>query len=86
MVQTLPRTAFAGIDKVEPGMQFQANTPAGPRVISIVKVEGDNVTVDANHPLAGVTLNFDVKIVDVRDASPEELSHGHVHSPGGHHH
>ena len=67
-------------------MQFQGNTNQGPRVITVTKVEGDNVTVDANHPLAGQTLNFDVKVVGVRDATAEELSHGHVHGAGGHQH
>ena len=86
MVQAVPRTAFAGVDKIEPGMQFQANTQAGPRLIRVVGVQGDQVTVDANHPLAGQTLNFDVKVVGVRDASAEELSHGHVHGAGGHQH
>jgi len=54
--------------------------------VTVVAVEGDEVTVDANHPLAGVTLNFDVTVAEVRPATPEELSHGHVHGPGGHDH
>jgi len=56
------------------------------RVATVVSLQGDMVTVDMNHPLAGETLNFDVEITDVRDATEEELSHGHVHGPGGHHH
>jgi FKBP-type peptidyl-prolyl cis-trans isomerase SlyD len=84
MVQAVPRSSFGGVQTIEPGMQFQANTPAGPRVITVVGVQGDQVTVDANHPLAGQTLNFDVKVVDVRDATSTELQHGHVHGPGGH--
>ena len=86
MVQVVPRSAFQGAPTITPGMQFQGKTQAGPRVITVTKVEGDNITIDANHPLAGQTLNFDVKIVDVRDATQEELSHGHVHGPGGHQH
>jgi FKBP-type peptidyl-prolyl cis-trans isomerase SlyD len=86
MVQIVPRSAFQGAPTINPGMQFQGNTQAGPRVITVTKVEGDNITIDANHPLAGQTLNFDVKIVDVRDATAEELSHGHVHGAGGHQH
>lgn len=86
MVQAVPRAAFQGVADIKAGMQFQANTQAGPRVITVVGVEGDQVTIDANHPLAGATLNFDVKIVTVRDATTEELSHGHVHGPGGHQH
>ena len=86
MVQVVPRTAFQGAPTITPGMQFQGNTNQGPRVITVTKVEGDNVTIDANHPLAGQTLNFDVKVVGVRDATAEELSHGHVHGAGGHQH
>ena len=86
LVQAVPKTAFQGVPNVEPGMQVQANTPQGPRVVTVVDVSADTVTVDANHALAGQTLHFDVKVVEVRDASAEELSHGHVHGPGGHHH
>jgi FKBP-type peptidyl-prolyl cis-trans isomerase SlyD len=86
LVQQVPRSAFAGVQEIKPGMQFQAQTQAGPRVISIVDVQGDNVTIDANHPLAGETLNFDVTVVGVRDATPEELSHGHAHAAGGNQH
>jgi FKBP-type peptidyl-prolyl cis-trans isomerase SlyD len=67
-------------------MQFQAQTPGGARVVTVVDVDPQNVTVDANHPLAGMPLKFDVKVVDVRQATTEELSHGHVHGPGGHQH
>ena len=86
MVQPVPRTAFQGVADIQPGMQFQASTNAGPRLITVVDVAGDQVTIDANHPLAGATLNFDVKIVNVRDATNEEKSHGHVHGAGGHQH
>lgn len=86
LIQTVPREAFEGVDEVLPGMQFQAQTDAGPRLFTITEVEGDNVTVDGNHPLAGATLHFDVEITEVREASAEELSHGHVHGPGGHQH
>src|SRR4051812_33119311 len=83
LVQEGPRTAFQGAPNLEPGMQFQANTNMGPRLLTVLDVNPEQVTVDANHPLAGVTLNFDVKIVDVRDATEEELSHGHAHGAGG---
>ena len=86
LVQAVPRNAFAGVPNVAPGMQFQANTNSGPRIITIRDVRDDQVTIDANHPLAGATLNFDVSVKDVREASPEELAHGHVHGPGGHNH
>jgi FKBP-type peptidyl-prolyl cis-trans isomerase SlyD len=68
------------------GMQFQAESNYGPRTVTIVKVAEDTITVDGNHPLAGQHLNFAVEIADVRAATQEELSHGHVHGAGGHHH
>jgi FKBP-type peptidyl-prolyl cis-trans isomerase SlyD len=70
-----------------PGMQFHAQGPDGHQlVVTVVKVDDNRVTVDGNHPLAGVQLNFDVKVLEVRDATGEEITHGHVHGPGGHHH
>jgi len=86
-IQEVPRDAFPPDQSIEPGMQFNAEGPDGQAVmVTIAKVEGDTVTVDGNHPLAGVTLNFNVTIADIREASTEELEHGHVHGPGGHHH
>ena len=80
LVQVVPREAFQGVDEIEPGMAFEAQDPQGQaRRIIVKSVEGDEVTIDANHPLAGVELNFDVQVVDVRDASEEEIAHGHVH-------
>jgi len=78
--QVVDKTAFQGVETLVEGMSFEAEGPGGEvqRVV-ITNVDGDDVTVDGNHPLAGVTLNFDVKIVSVRDATEEELSHGHVH-------
>ncbi|WP_018872794.1 peptidylprolyl isomerase [Thioalkalivibrio sp. ALJ16] len=86
MVQQIPMEAFQGVESVEPGMQFQAQTENGPLTVTVTKVEGDTATVDGNHPLAGETLNFDVEIVEVREASAEELEHGHAHGVGGHQH
>jgi FKBP-type peptidyl-prolyl cis-trans isomerase SlyD len=86
LIQDVPRKRFPPDVQVIPGMQFQAQTPQGPRVVKIVAVEGDTIKLDTNHPLAGMSLDFDVKIVEVRDATAEELSHGHVHGPGGHGH
>ena len=86
-VQVVPRAAFGGAPDLEPGMQFQARNPEGyVQVVTIVNVDGDNITLDGNHPLAGETLNFAVEVVEVRAASEEELAHGHVHGAGGHHH
>ncbi len=85
-VKEVPLTAFQGVDKVEAGMQFHAESPNGPQLITVTKVENDMVTVDGNHPLAGIELHFDVTIKEVREASEEEIAHGHVHGEGGHHH
>ena len=86
LVQEVPRDAFQGVDNVEPGMQFQAQTQGGPLMVTVTQVDGDTVTVDGNHPLAGQSLNFDVEIAEVREASEEEVEHGHVHGEGGHEH
>lgn len=82
LIQAVPKKMFAETAEPEPGMQFQAQGPDGARVLTILKVEDDQVTVDANHPLAGQELNFDVAVVNVREASEEEIEHGHVHEPG----
>ena len=81
LTQVVPMEMFQGVDKVEPGMQFQAQTNQGVSVVTVTKVEDGQVTIDGNHPLAGETLNFDVTVVDVRDATADELEHGHVHGP-----
>ncbi len=86
-MKTIERAAFEGVDVVEVGMAFEAQAPDGSaQHIMVTKVEGDNVTIDINHPLAGVALNFDVKIESVRDATKEELEHGHSHEGDGHSH
>ncbi|MBL7845308.1 MAG: peptidylprolyl isomerase [Cyclobacteriaceae bacterium] len=85
LIQKVPRTAF-GDQEVRPGMQFQAQTSNGAQVVTVTEVGLESVTVDGNHPLAGVGLNFAVEVMDVRQATEDELSHGHVHGPGGHHH
>lgn len=76
LVQQVSMEAFAGIDEVEPGMKFNAESAQGPLVVKVTKVEGDQVTIDANHDLAGQELNFDVTVRDVREASSEELEQG----------
>lgn len=86
LVQDVPRSAFSGIDTIEVGMRFQAPTSRGPRVAVVTGVSKETIRLDANHPLAGQHLNFAVEIVEVRAATMEELAHGHVHGPGGHHH
>lgn len=82
LVQKVPRSAF-GNQEVKKGMQFQTNQG---QVVTVTDVSLNEITVDANHPLAGVTLHFDVEVTNVRAASAEEVSHGHVHGEGGHHH
>ncbi len=80
LTQTVDKAAFQGVESVEVGMSFEAQTSDGSvQHIVVTKVDGEQVTVDANHPLAGVVLNFDVEIVSVREATEEEISHGHVH-------
>jgi len=86
LVQIVPRTKFGDTAEITPGMQFKVNGPGGARVVTVMRVERDLVTVDANHPLAGKTLHFQVEITEIRRATREELAHGHVHAPGGHHH
>lgn len=80
LVQIVDKSAFQGVEKLEIGMNFDAQAPDGSMIrIIVTKIEGDQVTIDANHPLAGEILNFDVKIVEVREATQEEIDHGHVH-------
>ncbi|MBF0676306.1 peptidylprolyl isomerase [Pseudomonas sp.] len=87
LVATLGRDMFEGVEELEVGMQFHASAPdGGMQIVTIRDIDGDNVIVDGNHPLAGQRLHFDVKIVAVREASPEEIAHGHIHGEGGHHH
>ena len=79
LIRQIPRTAFGDIENIEPGMQFRAGgNDDDVQIITVTKVEGDDVTVDGNHPLAGMTLNCSVSIQSVREASSEEIDHGHV--------
>ena len=77
-IQVVPRELFQGIDELEAGMQFHADVG----IITIINVDGDEITIDGNHPLAGVALTFDVEVVDIREASADELAHGHIHGAG----
>lgn len=85
LVQKVPKSAFHGVDDVLPGMQFHAESSEGMQLVTVIEVEGDTVMLDGNHPMAGMTLNFDVEVTGIRNATPEELDHGHVHGAGGHH-
>jgi FKBP-type peptidyl-prolyl cis-trans isomerase SlyD len=83
----IPRRAFPSDVEIEPGMQFFVRDEDGePLPLWVVEVDGEQVFVDTNHPLAGETLHFEVEILGVREATAEELEHGHVHGPGGAHH
>jgi FKBP-type peptidyl-prolyl cis-trans isomerase SlyD len=82
----VPLSQLRGAKKWEPGMQAVIQTNHGHQQVTIIKVGHTMATVDTNHPMAGKTLVFDVEVVEVREASQEELSHGHAHGPGGHHH
>lgn len=84
MIQQVPRDKFQGVDNIEVGMQFQAQGPGGGvQVVTVTGVTDEAVTVDANHPLAGENLHFEVAILEVRAGTADEISHGHVHGPGG---
>ncbi len=84
-IQTVPREMFQGIDNIEVGMQFQADSSNGPAVVTITAVEGDQVSIDGNHPLAGEQLTFDVEITEIRSATETEMEHGHIHGAGCNH-
>ncbi|WP_340122225.1 peptidylprolyl isomerase [Methylobacter svalbardensis] len=85
MIQVIPRAMFEGIDEIEVGMMFHADVSSGSGEVTIVKIEGDDITIDGNHSLAGMALTFDVEVVDVRPATQEEAEHGHIHGAGCHH-
>ncbi len=86
MVHTVDRAQLPPGADIQVGMQLAAESQQGRHILTVVGIEADEVTLDANHPLAGVALNFQVEVVGVREATPEELEHGHVHGPGGHAH
>ena len=85
MIQEVPRKTFQA-DDINVGMRFEAQTPNGSVSVVVTAVTDETVTVDGNHPLAGKALNFDVRIDSVREATEEELTHGHVHGAGDHQH
>lgn len=76
LVRTVARSLFEGVEELKPGMKFQTNTGENRQVVKVVDVQGDRVIVDANHPLAGFTLYFDVDILEVREATDEEIAQG----------
>jgi FKBP-type peptidyl-prolyl cis-trans isomerase SlyD len=86
LVQRLPKKYFKQAERLKPGMVAQIQTQHGPRAVTVLKVGVSVIDVDGNHPLAGQTLKFAIDVVDVREATAEELDHGHVHGDGGAHH
>ncbi|MDN3376872.1 MULTISPECIES: peptidylprolyl isomerase [unclassified Pseudoalteromonas] len=82
LMQAVPKSMFEGME-IEVGMQFRATTDDGDQSVMIIDIQDEEVIVDGNNPLAGITLNFDVEILEVRDATADELAHGHVHGEGG---
>ncbi|RJX72296.1 peptidylprolyl isomerase [Vibrio sinensis] len=83
LVQRVPANVFQGVDQIEVGMRFLADTDQGQIPVEITEVDGDEVVVDGNHMLAGQTLTFVVEVVAVREATEEEIAHGHIHQGGG---
>jgi len=86
LIRKATRAQFPPNVTLVEGMRFTAQSAQGAMPVKVVKVEGDDITLDGNHELAGVALNFAVQVVSVRAATAEELDHGHVHGEGGHHH
>jgi len=78
LVLTVDKSKFPSTVNLQVGMKLRANTSAGPHMFTITKIDGDKITVDGNHPLAGVRLTFDVKIIDVRPGTPDEIAAGHI--------
>ena len=86
LVSQVSRDLFEGVEQLDVGMAFHGESDQGPQMVVITEIDGDTVTVDANPPLAGMQLTFDVEVLEIRPATEEEISHGHVHGPGGHQH
>jgi FKBP-type peptidyl-prolyl cis-trans isomerase SlyD len=83
LVFKVTRAEFGEGAEIEVGMQFEAHGEGGAQIVTVAGIEGDEVTIDANHPLAGEELHFSVAVVEVREATAEELAHGHIHAAGG---
>lgn len=86
LVTEVQKDLFEDPHELQPGMRFMADSDQGGHLVVVVEVGDETVTIDANEALAGVPLTFEVEVVDVRQASAEEIEHGHAHGPGGHHH
>lgn len=86
LLHVVPKSGFQGDEEMFVGMQVQLETEQGPAIATISNIEGEDITLDLNHPLAGEVLTFDITITDLREATEDEIAHGHVHGEGGHHH
>ncbi|MDY6910811.1 MAG: peptidylprolyl isomerase [Chloroflexota bacterium] len=84
LIQSIPRDRFEGIGDLEVGIRLEMQDQTGTHIATVTEIDDSTVTLDGNHPLAGLTLNFDVNVVGVREATAEEIDHGHVHSAGCH--
>lgn len=86
LIQVISKSMFQGVESIEVGMSFIAQGDGGAqRQVRVTAVDGDDITIDANHPLAGQTLHFDVEVVEVREGTAQEIEHGHVHADGADH-
>lgn len=83
LVQTVPNSMFQGVEELEIGMRFEAQSEQGMHSVEVTNIDGDDVTVDGNHPLSGMDLTFDVEVIEVRAATEDEIEHGHAHGDGG---
>ena len=81
-VQTVPKELLQGVEELAVGTQLRASTDEGEQTVIVIDINDEEVTVDGNHPLAGLDLSFDVEIIEVREATSEELAHGHIHAEG----
>lgn len=84
-IQDVPLDMFGNVDKSElyEGAQFQAETNQGMQVVTVQQIGEESITIDGNHPMAGLTLQFDIEVLDIRSATEEEIAHGHIHAHGG---
>lgn len=86
LIQVISKSMFDGVESIEVGMTFVAQGEGGAqRQVRVTDVQGDDITIDANHPLAGQTLHFDVEVLKVREGTQQEIEHGHVHADGADH-
>ncbi|OCG64674.1 peptidylprolyl isomerase [Gilliamella sp. GillExp13] len=86
LVQNVPRDVFVGVDELEVGMRFFADTEHGSLPVEITAIDGDTITIDGNHMLAGQDLQFNVEVLAIREATEDEIAHGHIHGEHGHDH